>query len=1250
MKLDQSHYAYRFKQSTRNKPRSENGGFQYRSVGIMSDRKTYRPGPSFSINKKDIEDADDYGDVFDIADQMGVDLGGLDELEDMKTRLLLFYKKAEGEPNYKDVVSKALVTLRAESKKKREKLTKLLTETKDKLGSVTVDHTGKKIQRRGSAVIKGFLKSEGTIQNLDVDIDNKLDALKFDTCTVVVSGETSAGKSSILNLLLGEEVVPTFFGSCTSVITRISYNKERRAKINYTNGKREKIRNIPKDEICKRLKPYLFVENESDRDRTTNIKEVIIQCPANILECGLILVDSPGIGENDAMDRVIVNFVAENQINGFLYIIKTDNGGGVDEDRLLGLLKVILEQEKLKAEKGLLPFDSQCAMFVCNFWDLIDENQQDTVFNHVYQRLVSIWPSMNKSLQSTFSAYKAKLNCDIDQDFIVDDYKNLLNNLKELYSKAMDKRVKSTYKWLENLLKRSVHHLKTIVHRIDGSEKDLETKMRSVWEKLNTLKLRSEIVINGLRKEIEEETDTICEEFREYLKEPRTRMAITMWIDSELPEVESGKWEYVKESLESRTLMRISNELDNWEKDKGKITAVKNNVEKSIVIQLNILQEELNNIEDDMQSDTASVASNESFESKAGQRRFSVPFCSIPTSVGKQTLPVKLMNRVFAPFGKHGKRAVAAIGDAIGRKKLNAYKQDPITYAKRRSDKVLDRFVKCDKEDILWNVISEFMNEPREFLSDIENRIPAMVKTNQDNMDHIGKCRQQGDTHREMYEQMMEGMEKLKRVVTDYGDGFIFVNDFGADDIQIVSDDETEIPEENRRSRVFDVSTMLESMESSVKQRTTKAIQRGLWSAQQIGILKANDGHDRPVTIRIYLQTARIVNTDSEVAKLRLLKNENVGELLGIQNSSHTTPAFVFDGRLKPLKSYLSNRLLFFKDEIPRILGELLLGLEYIHRKKMVHMELNQNTITVNDSGTVKLCGACQPKPAAFPDDLTAVLAGDFVYLSPEVLQGESYIAVADIYAFGLLVFEIFVCQMAFHEQRDWPLLKFSSECHPNGMNGCPYSIQALLPDTQEVIQDCLNVVLDKRPSIEQLLHSLTEIKNDPQLERINTLRTRRISDTHSCFEVKRFQDSHTNGANNIQSDLPVSKQKTKDLFDHSKTPHIGKIPKHKTQFSTSQVDKMDHEESSLKTTRVQETPKINILRASSEGSQSLEEEATVQKTPLRLTRSLEGQTSRSPALKGNMLYKLAESLDIKEDEDTDYPSDRQSPSKLRQS
>ena len=72
-----------------------------------------------------------------------------------------------------------------------------------------------------------------------------------------------------------------------------------------------------------------------------------------------------------------------------------------------------------------------------------------------------------------------------------------------------------------------MHHLKTIVHRIDNSEKDLETKMRNVWGKLNTLKMKSEIVTNDMRKQIEEETVQICEEFRQYLDSPKTKMSIT---------------------------------------------------------------------------------------------------------------------------------------------------------------------------------------------------------------------------------------------------------------------------------------------------------------------------------------------------------------------------------------------------------------------------------------------------------------------------------------------------------------------------------------------------------------------------------------------------------------------------------------------------------------------------------------------------------------------------------------------------
>lgn len=51
-------------------------------------------------------------------------------------------------------------------------------------------------------------------------------------------------------------------------------------------------------------------------------------------QCGLVLVDTPGIGENEYLETELINFISENQIRGFMYIIKTDNAGGVQEDRV----------------------------------------------------------------------------------------------------------------------------------------------------------------------------------------------------------------------------------------------------------------------------------------------------------------------------------------------------------------------------------------------------------------------------------------------------------------------------------------------------------------------------------------------------------------------------------------------------------------------------------------------------------------------------------------------------------------------------------------------------------------------------------------------------------------------------------------------------------------------------------------------------------------------------------------------------
>lgn len=53
---------------------------------------------------------------------------------------------------------------------------------------------------------------------------------------------------------------------------------------------------------------------------------------------GLVLVDTPGIGENEFLENYLMEYIRTHQILGFMYIIMTDNALGIAEDRVRVIL------------------------------------------------------------------------------------------------------------------------------------------------------------------------------------------------------------------------------------------------------------------------------------------------------------------------------------------------------------------------------------------------------------------------------------------------------------------------------------------------------------------------------------------------------------------------------------------------------------------------------------------------------------------------------------------------------------------------------------------------------------------------------------------------------------------------------------------------------------------------------------------------------------------------------------------------
>ena len=140
-------------------------------------------------------------------------------------------------------------------------------------------------------------------------------------------GEFKRGKSTLVNALLADDVLPTGVLPLTAVATEISFG-ERRAVVVPLDGSSYEI---APDEIAK------FVTEERNPENARQVARVELQVPSRLLEPGVVLVDTPGLGSiyrhNDEEARRAL-FDAD----GAILVLSADSPLSAQERGLLGVL------------------------------------------------------------------------------------------------------------------------------------------------------------------------------------------------------------------------------------------------------------------------------------------------------------------------------------------------------------------------------------------------------------------------------------------------------------------------------------------------------------------------------------------------------------------------------------------------------------------------------------------------------------------------------------------------------------------------------------------------------------------------------------------------------------------------------------------------------------------------------------------------------------------------------------------------
>ncbi|XP_035666883.1 bacterial dynamin-like protein [Branchiostoma floridae] len=391
-------------------------------------------GQEFTLTEEDVDNIedDDLENVIELLETYEINYDGLDTVPELKELLKQKCREEEAAKSglqEQETATSVMKMLIEDDKRKREELIQTCEDLSSFLANL--DEQTKE-------------EAEANIPGYETQLRQQIENLSKGDCPILVAGETSAGKSSLLNLLLGEEVLPYSHLSSTSVICELKNGQDKRVVVHrWQPG--DDGRYVVEFKLTPDV-PYhdqlaQYVHQKGDRDLPSEVKMIEIFWPIPILQGDIFIVDSPGVGENERMTQQVMEYIP--QAFAFIYVINSANAGGVQEDRLQKLLRTLIEK---KSTKELQAFHPKSSIFIFNKWDQVPKKEEEEVKEKMVEKLRNCWKGLDPESQvfylSTIQAARMlKAGAGPTEDF-----RRLLDGFHRLVPEGLKSRLLAHYR------------------------------------------------------------------------------------------------------------------------------------------------------------------------------------------------------------------------------------------------------------------------------------------------------------------------------------------------------------------------------------------------------------------------------------------------------------------------------------------------------------------------------------------------------------------------------------------------------------------------------------------------------------------------------------------------------------------------------------------------------------------------------------------------------------------------------------
>ena len=193
------------------------------------------------------------------------------------------------------------------------------------------------------------------------DMESASKNLRQGVFRLLVLGDMKRGKSTFLNALIGENLLPSDVNPCTALLTILRYGPEKKITVHFLNGQISEVLDVQTFKERYTIDPAEAKELEANDELAfPNVSHAVAEYPLPLLEKGVEIVDSPGLNDTEARNELSLGYI--NSCHAILFVLRATQPCTLAERRYL---------ETYIKGRGLSIF------FLINAWDQIKESLID---------------------------------------------------------------------------------------------------------------------------------------------------------------------------------------------------------------------------------------------------------------------------------------------------------------------------------------------------------------------------------------------------------------------------------------------------------------------------------------------------------------------------------------------------------------------------------------------------------------------------------------------------------------------------------------------------------------------------------------------------------------------------------------------------------------------------------------------------------------------------------------------------------